>query len=105
MFSVSQKKSDNEDIIESPTDLLPYMDKMTDNLRLLGAVLGVDKYASAVVHRPGKPKEQCIEILSHWIEVTSHPTWTLFCDRLERAEEFKNLRTKISRDQSLRHDL
>ena len=98
MFSISQKKSDNEDVIKSTSDLLPYMDKMLAHLTLLGAVLDIEDHTSAVVNGPGKPKAICIDILSHWIEVTPHPTWTMFCDRLEKAKEFSNLRSTICRN-------
>ena len=99
MFSVSQKKSDNGDVIKS-SDLLPYMDKMIAHLILLGTVLGVEDYTLAIMDGPKKPKEKCILILHHWLEVTPHPTWTMFCDRLERAKEFNSLKSTICRDKS-----
>ena len=98
IFSVFLKKSDNEDVIESPSDLLPYKDKMIADLLLLGTVLGIGDYTSAIMKEPGDPQSRCINILSHWLKVTPHPTWTLFCDKLKRAKEFTNLRSKICRE-------
>ena len=100
VFSVSQKTSDNKDVIESTSDLLPYMDKMLAHLRLLGTVLGIEDRTSAVVNGPGNFEEKCIDILSYWLEVTPHPTWTMFCDRLKRAKTFNSLRSKICSDKS-----
>ena len=104
IFPAFQKNSDIKDIIKSTSDLLPYMDKMIAHLTLLGAVLGVGDYTSAVMKEPGDPQSRCIDILNHWIKVTPHPTWTIFCDRLERAKTFNNLKSKICRDKAVRRD-
>ena len=98
VFSVPQGQSDE---IKSPGDFLRYRDKMIAHLPLLGAALGVGDYTSAIMKEPGDPQSRCIDILSHWIKVTPHPTWTMFCDRLEKAEVFNNLRSTICREHGI----
>ena len=49
--------SDNGDGIKSTFDLLLYVAKMLAHLTLLGTVLGVEDYTSAVVNGPGTFEE------------------------------------------------
>ena len=86
-----------EGVITDTSDLLPYMEDLLPHLTLLGTVLGVGKYTSAVMEDAGSPQEKCIKILSHWLETTPNPTWRGFCQKLKIAKEFNNLKCSVER--------
>ena len=71
---------------------------MKPHLFLLGTVLGIEDFATATIDRPGSLDAKCLAILRHWLNVTSNPTWKMFCDRLEKNDIFNNLRAKIAQD-------
>ena len=71
---------------------------MTPNLALLGIVLGIDDFATATLNDPGSLQTKCLAILRHWLNVTSYPTWKLFCGKLEKKDIFNNLRAQIAQD-------
>ena len=87
-----------EAVITSAGDLAAYYDKMTSHLTLLGTVLGIENYTAAVMGGAGSPQEKCINMLLHWIDTTSEPTWQLFCDRLKRNAQFNGLSGQIERE-------
>jgi hypothetical protein len=94
----SRESSMMENVITSAGDLTAYYDKMTPHLTLLGTVLGIENHAAAVMGGAGSPQEKCINILRHWIDTTSEPTWQLFCDRLKRNTQFNGLSGQIERE-------
>ena len=98
VFSAPKDPSDE---IKSTDDFLPYMNKMIADLPLLGTVLGVGDYTSAIMKEPGDPQSRCINILRHWLKVTAHPTWTMFCDNLGKVQEFNSLRSTICREHGI----
>ena len=85
-------------IITDTGDFLPYMDMMTPHLTLLGTVLGIGDFATAIRNGPGGPQDKCLDILKKWLDVTPNPTWDLFCENLGRSSTFNNLRGRIAED-------
>ena len=85
-------------IITDTADFLLYTDMMTPHLNVLGTVLGIDNFATAIENGPGDPQTKCLRILKKWLDVTHNPTWDLFCEKLERSPTFNNLRSRIAED-------
>jgi hypothetical protein len=89
--------------ISSVDDFTPYMGSILPHLSLLGTVLGIPQHTAtttttttaAVSDRPGDPVSQCREVLQHWLDGTPHPTWDLFCSKIENTEEFNTLRAEV----------
>ena len=71
---------------------------MTPHLALLGTVLGVGDFATAILGEPGSLQMKCRAILKRWLEVNLNPTWKLFCDKLEANDTFNSLRARIAQD-------
>jgi hypothetical protein len=87
-----------DSVIESTSDLLPYIEKMLPHLRLLGSALGIEDYAAAVVEGPGNLETKCIDILRKWLHRNPEPTWRVFCDKLSKNQNFNSLRYIICAD-------
>ena len=85
-------------IINDTGDFLPYVDKMTPHLTLLGAALGIGDLATAIRNGPGSLQDKCLDILKKWLDVTPNPTWDLFCEKLERSRIFNNFKDRIAKD-------
>ena len=100
VFSASQESSSVADVITGPSDFLPYLEVLLPHLTLLGAVLDIGEYTSAVMQDAGSPQEKCIKILSHWLKRTPNPTWRGFCQKLVKVNSFNRLRYRISTDRS-----
>ena len=95
VFSASQGLSNVERVIRSTSSFLPYMKKMLPHLMVLGTALEVEDYTAAVVDAPGAPATIYIKILKKWLDSTPKPTWRVFCEKLEKAEELSNVRKII----------
>ena len=86
------------DIITDTADFLPYTNKMTPHLILLGTVLGIDDFTFTVMNGPGDPQTKCLTILKQWMDVTPNPTWDLFCENLRKSSTLNRLRGRIEED-------
>jgi hypothetical protein len=84
-----------EGVIRGTSSFLPYMDKMLPHLLVLGTALEVENYTAAVMNAPGTPEDRCIQILQKWLDFTPNPTWRVFCEKLEKAEELNRVRRII----------
>ena len=83
------------DVITSTADLLPYVKGLVAHLTLLGSVLGIEDRAKAIENGPEDATAKCLNILKHWLEVTEHSTWNLFCSKLKKDATFNHVRFQI----------
>jgi hypothetical protein len=88
-------------LVTSVDDFTPYLTSMLPHLSLLGTVLGIAEHTAAIMQDHGSHTDKCIRILQKWIDTTSNPNWTLFCQCLQRNEQFNNLRSRITEDHNL----
>ena len=88
--------SDVQSHVLTIEDLLPYSTKLSHKLLPLGVALGIKDYAKGILAGNGTPEDKCIMILDKWLEVTAHPTWKDFCEKLEQPGlEMVNLANEL----------
>ena len=84
--------------IKSTTDLLPYLNQLKTQLKLLGCVLGIQSETAAIEKTSEDSTTKCLRLLEHWLKVTTNPSWSLFCAKLQMCDSFNNVREQMEKD-------